>query len=74
MANLPESGEMLDQGGWLVLALMEEAFPHLGAALVKKRVRENWQESVAKVRRLRNQVAHLRNIGFQDMEDFGMRR
>ena len=59
----------LDQLGRLVLGLMEEAFPHLGDALAKKRVRENWQESVAKVRRLRNQVAHLRNVGFQDMED-----
>ena len=59
----------LDQLGRLVLGLMEEVFPHLGDALAKKRVRENWQESVAKVRRLRNQVAHLRNVGFQDMED-----
>ena len=59
----------LDQIGRLVLTLMDEAFPHLGDDLAKKRVRENWREGVAKVQRLRNQVAHLRNVGFQDMEN-----
>ena len=58
-----------DQLGRLVLGLMEEAFPGLTDDLARKRVRENWLEGVAKVRRLRNQVAHLRNVGFQDMED-----
>lgn len=58
-----------DQLGRLVLGLMEEVFPGLTDDLARKRVRENWQEGVAKVRRLRNQVAHLRNVGFQDMED-----
>lgn len=59
----------LDQLGRLVLSLMEQVFPRLTDDLAKKRVRESWQEGVAKVRRLRNQVAHLRNVGFQDMED-----
>lgn len=59
----------LDQLGRLVLSLMGQVFPRLTDDLAKKRVRENWQEGVAKVRRLRNQVAHLRNVGFQDMED-----
>jgi len=58
-----------DQLGRLVLAVLEEVLPRLPDDLVKKRVRENWQEGVAKVHRLRNQVAHLRNVGFQDMED-----
>jgi hypothetical protein len=59
----------LDQLGVLVLALMGEVFPHLKKESDKKRVREAWLEAVAKMRRLRNQVAHLRNVGFQDMED-----
>ena len=59
----------LEQLGRLVLALLDEVLPHLGDSPVKKRVRENWNEGVAKVQRLRNQVAHLRNVGFQDMED-----
>ena len=37
--------------------------------MVAKRVKEEWQEALAKVARLRNQVAHLRNVRFQDMED-----
>lgn len=59
----------LDQLGAIVLGLMEEVFPGLTDHLARKRVREDWREGVAKVRRLRNQVAHLRNVGFQDMED-----
>jgi len=59
----------LDQLGRLVLDLMEHVFPRVTDDLGKKRLRESWQEGVAKVRRLRNQVAHLRNVGFQDMED-----
>ncbi|GEM_PF-2086771 len=30
---------------------------------------ERWRESLAKIQRMRNQVAHLRNIHFQDVED-----
>lgn len=59
----------LDQLGLLVLGLMDEVFPRLEGDGAKQRVRETWREGVAKVRRLRNQVAHLRNVGFQDMED-----
>ena len=59
----------LDQLGRLVLGLLEEVFPRLTDDVDKKRVRESWQEGAAKVRRLRNQVAHLRNVGFQDMEN-----
>lgn len=32
-------------------------------------VKERWRESLSKIRRLRNRVAHHRNIEFQDMED-----
>lgn len=28
-----------------------------------------WREYISRVRRLRNQVAHLRNVSFQDVED-----
>jgi len=58
-----------NQLGGLVLDLTDEVFPQLPDDLAKKRLRDAWQEGVAKVRRLRNQVAHLRNVGFQDMED-----
>jgi hypothetical protein len=30
---------------------------------------ERWREYLAKIQRMRNRVAHLRNIPFQDMED-----
>lgn len=72
-----------DQLGQLVLLLKEAVFPRLQDGDAKKQKRderfkrasepgdliENWREGVAKLRRLRNQVAHLRNVGFQDMED-----
>jgi hypothetical protein len=69
----------LDQLGRLVLGLIEEVLPRLANELARKRARERWQEGVAKVSRLRNLVAHLRNVGFQDIEDLthtleGMRR
>jgi hypothetical protein len=59
----------LDQLGTLVIGLMDHGFPRLTKEIEKKRVRDGWQEAVAKVGRLRNQVAHLRNVSFQDMED-----
>ena len=73
----------LDQLGQLLLASKDEVFPRLNdpaARKLKKEVRfrqasepakviDNWRESLGKVRRLRNQVAHLRNVGFQDMKD-----
>lgn len=73
----------VDQLGQLVLWLADEVFPHRNDDAVKEQRRkprfrcasepkdliDNWRESVAKMRRLRNQVAHLRNVGFQDMED-----
>ena len=30
---------------------------------------ERWREYLARIQRLRNQTAHLRNVGFQDIED-----
>jgi hypothetical protein len=32
-------------------------------------IAERWREHLAKIQRMRNRVAHLRNIPFQDMED-----
>ena len=59
----------LDQLGVLVLEMMDDVFPRTEKDVDKKRVRDDWLEGVAKARRLRNRVAHLRNVGFQDMED-----
>lgn len=72
-----------DQLGHLVLNLKNEVFPDLNDSRASERRRQpkyrctsepsdligNWRADVAKIRRLRNQVAHLRNVGFQDMED-----
>jgi hypothetical protein len=56
--------------GELLLALFDRVFPSLvEKPAVKAVVKQRWQESIAKVRRLRNLVAHLRNVAFQDMED-----
>jgi len=59
----------LDQLGRLVLVLIDRVFPRFPDGAAAKRVKEGWQEALAKVARLRNQVAHLRNVRFQDMED-----
>jgi hypothetical protein len=59
----------LDQLGQLVLVLIDQVFPNFPDGAAAKRVKEGWQEALAKVARLRNQVAHLRNVRFQDMED-----
>jgi hypothetical protein len=59
----------MDQLGRLVLVLSEHVFPRIPDEATAKRVKEGWQEALAKVARLRNQVAHLRNVRFQDMED-----
>ena len=59
----------LDQLGRLVLVLIDQVFPRFPDEVAAKRVKEGWQEALAKVARLRNQVAHLRNVRFQDMED-----
>jgi hypothetical protein len=59
----------LDQLGRLGLMLIDQVFPHFPDEVAAKRVKEGWQEALAKVARLRNQVAHLRNVRFQDMED-----
>lgn len=58
-----------DQLSNLVLGLSDEVFPDTKEEIERKRLRDRWSEGISKVRRLRNQVAHLRNVGFQDMED-----
>ena len=56
--------------GDLVITLLDQAFPvAAGDGARKASLKSRWQEGLSKVRRLRNQVAHLRNVGFQDMED-----
>jgi hypothetical protein len=76
--NLPDDGSRhlqaidyltLDQLGTLVIGLTDGVFPRLTKDADKKQLRDRWLEGVAKIRRLRNQVAHLRNVSFQDMED-----
>lgn len=37
--------------------------------VVRSRLRERWREGLSRVRRLRNRVAHLRNVDFRSMED-----
>ena len=59
----------LDQLGRLAVMLIDQVFPRLPDELVARRIKDGWQEALAKVARLRNQVAHLRNVRFQDMED-----
>ena len=58
-----------EQLGQLVLDFTDLVFPCLTDDRERPRLRERWHEAVAKVRRLRNEVAHLRNVAFQDMED-----
>ncbi|HEY9074033.1 MAG TPA: hypothetical protein VIN67_07855, partial [Desulfobaccales bacterium] len=66
--------------GEVLLALIDRVFPGIAdKPPLKAAVKQRWQESIAKVRRLRNRVAHLRNVAFQDMEDLvgtveGMRK
>ena len=66
--------------GDIFLSLLEHVFPSVvNDVNAKNRLKGRWRDSISKVRRLRNQVAHLRNIEFQDMEDLvgtidGMRK
>jgi hypothetical protein len=54
----------------VLVELLDEVFPAIASDdLAKRRTKERWQENLSKLRRLRNRVAHLRNVGFQDMED-----
>ena len=52
----------------VLLELFDDVFPRVDANR-KNSVKERWRESLVIVRRLRNDVAHLRNVSFQDMED-----
>jgi hypothetical protein len=50
--------------------LIPEIFPAAATdGNLRTKLSSNWREALSKVRRLRNQVAHLRNVAFQDMED-----
>lgn len=55
-----------------LIDLLDEVFPGIASEeLAKRKLKERWQENLSKLKRLRNRVAHLRNVGFQDMEDLG---
>jgi hypothetical protein len=47
---------------------LDDAFPHVRDDLQRARLKERWRENMPKVQRLRNHVAHLRNVDFRDME------
>ena len=52
----------------LLIDLLDDVFPNVPAGIEENRLRERWRENVAKVQRLRNRVAHLRNVEFRDLE------
>ena len=60
--------------------LITDIFPKAATdGNLKNRLTLSWREWLAKVRRLRNRAAHLRNVEFQDIEDLvsaieGMRK
>jgi hypothetical protein len=62
------------------IQLINDIFPQAATdGNLKNRLTLSWRESLAKVRRLRNRAAHLRNVEFQDIEDLviaieGMRK
>lgn len=66
--------------GEMLLELFDPAFPQLAAnTSLKIVIKQKWRDDLVKIRRLRNRVAHLRNLAFQDMEDLagtveGMRK
>jgi len=56
--------------GDFVVDLFERVLPGpYRFATGQSSAKEQWRDSLSKVRRLRNRVAHHRNIDFQDMED-----
>ena len=56
--------------GDILIDQIEALFPTLDTQPnAKSRLKERWRENISKIRRLRNHVAHLRNVDFQDMED-----
>lgn len=56
--------------GDLILNLCPEVFPNWGKETSGRQPpAKRWPTYLARLRRLRNQSAHLRNITFQDMED-----
>lgn len=52
----------------LLIDLLDDVFPSVPEGIEKNRLRERWRENMAKVQRLRNRVAHLRNVEFRDLE------
>lgn len=52
----------------LLIDLLDAVFPNVPEGIEKNRLRERWRENMARVQRLRNRVAHLRNVEFRDLE------
>lgn len=56
--------------GDLTLEFLDRTLPGPYRAPARlETVKERWRDALSKIRRLRNRVAHHRNIDFQDMED-----
>jgi hypothetical protein len=55
--------------GGVLLDLMDEVFPRASREQDKAKLRDRWRESIARISRLRNDVAHLRNVDFAEMEN-----
>lgn len=52
----------------VLLDLLDDVFPGVPLGVEKKRLQDRWRENMARIQRLRNTVAHLRNVEFRDME------
>lgn len=61
---------MFSELGDFVIDLLDRTLPGPYRAPARlESVKERWRDALSKIRRLRNRVAHHRNIEFQDMED-----
>ena len=56
--------------GVILIRLLDVIFPGIADDVrVRTNLESRWRENISKILRLRNLVAHLRNVDFQDMED-----
>lgn len=53
----------------LILSWKEDVFVAVTSRGETLPAADRWKEYLARIQRLRNQTAHLRNVGFQDLED-----
>jgi hypothetical protein len=52
----------------VLLSLLDDVFPGAPQDIEKNRLKDRWRENMARIQRLRNTVAHLRNVQFREME------